>query len=229
MTYSGGKNGAGVYQTIINLIPPHSVYIEPFLGSGAIMRMKKPAPHGNYGIDVDINVIKAFYHHDWIGVYHGDCIELCEFHGLGVLEDHFMYLDPPYLMDTRASKRPIYNCEYSSVEEHSRLLDFILSLPCMVMISGYDSDLYNDRLQGWNKVTYQAMTRAGRPATECLWMNYPEPLELHQYDYLGDNFRERERIKRKQARWKNRLLRLDRLERLAIMAALEDLRAGQHS
>jgi hypothetical protein len=43
MVYAGGKNGAGVYQTIINLMPPHDVYIEPFLGGGAIMRQKRPA------------------------------------------------------------------------------------------------------------------------------------------------------------------------------------------
>lgn len=34
MTYKGGKAGAGVYQQIINQIPPHDVYIEPFLGGG---------------------------------------------------------------------------------------------------------------------------------------------------------------------------------------------------
>ncbi len=28
MAYPGGKNGAGVYQTLINLIPPHEVYID---------------------------------------------------------------------------------------------------------------------------------------------------------------------------------------------------------
>lgn len=43
MTYPGGKAAAGVYQRIINLMPPHSLYIEPFLGGGAIMKLKKPA------------------------------------------------------------------------------------------------------------------------------------------------------------------------------------------
>jgi site-specific DNA-adenine methylase len=43
MPYIGGKSQAGVYQRIINLIPPHRVYVEPFLGGGAILRLKSPA------------------------------------------------------------------------------------------------------------------------------------------------------------------------------------------
>ena len=67
----------------------------------------------------------------------------------------------------------------------------------MVMISGYWSALYADALQGWHTVSFQAMTRSGKPATEWLWMNYPEPAALHDYRYLGADFRERERIKKR--------------------------------
>jgi hypothetical protein len=51
MTYPGGKNGAGTYQKLINLMPPHDVYVEPFLGSGAVMRLKRPAAL-NIGLDL---------------------------------------------------------------------------------------------------------------------------------------------------------------------------------
>ena len=50
VTYAGGKNGACVYQRIINQMPPHDIYIEAFLGSGTIMRKKRPAGR-NIGID----------------------------------------------------------------------------------------------------------------------------------------------------------------------------------
>lgn len=43
MRYSGGKNGSGVFQRLICMMPPHKVYVEMFLGSGAILRRKKPA------------------------------------------------------------------------------------------------------------------------------------------------------------------------------------------
>lgn len=43
MTFPGGKAGAGVYQAIINQMPPHKTYYEPFAGGGAILLHKRPA------------------------------------------------------------------------------------------------------------------------------------------------------------------------------------------
>lgn len=59
MGYPGGKSGPGVYHRLINLMPPHQTYIEPFLGGGAIMRLKRPARY-NIGIDLDSRVIEAW-------------------------------------------------------------------------------------------------------------------------------------------------------------------------
>ena len=41
MRYPGGKGGAGVYQTIINNIPPHDTYIETHLGGGNILEAQQ--------------------------------------------------------------------------------------------------------------------------------------------------------------------------------------------
>jgi hypothetical protein len=48
----GSKGSAGIAERIINRMPPHQVYIEPFLGGGAVMRAKRPALL-NIGIDLD--------------------------------------------------------------------------------------------------------------------------------------------------------------------------------
>jgi hypothetical protein len=95
-----------------------------------------------------------------------------------------------------------------------------------ILISGYWSDLYADALKDWNSTSFQAMTRAGKPATEWLWYNYPEPVALHDYGFLGENFRERERIKRKKQRWVNRLRTMDVLERRALLAAIGEAWPG---
>jgi hypothetical protein len=56
-------------------------------------------------------------------------------------------------------------------------------------------------------------------------MNYDVPLELHDYRYLGSNFRERERIRRQQRRWAGKLARMKPLQRYALLAAI----AGEES
>ena len=48
MHYQGGKGG--VFQKLINRMPPHEVYIETHLGGGAVMRNKRPAG-SNIGIE----------------------------------------------------------------------------------------------------------------------------------------------------------------------------------
>jgi hypothetical protein len=72
------------------------------------------------------------------------------------------------------------------------------------------------------------MTHGG-PRTEWLWCNFPEPIALHDYRYLGVGFRERERIKRKKQRWTDRLHRLPLLERRALLAAIEQTWPDLHS
>jgi len=231
-SYPGGKAGDGVYQKIINLMPPHRTYVEPFLGGGAIMRLKKPAAC-SIGIDADGDVIEA-----WRGVIippnltvvHGDALEWLDLagdhvgrNGAVIARDTLIYCDPPYLMSTRRQHRQIYRCELLGAD-HVRLLSIVRGLPCMVMISGYWSDLYASTLHDWRSVSFQARTRGGSMATEWVWMNFPEPLELHDYSFLGDDFRQRERIKRKTARWRRRLSEMPVLERHAMMNAIVQLR-----
>lgn len=242
-TYPGGKNGAGVYQKIINLMPPHETYVEPFLGGGAIMRLKRPAAQ-NVGMDLvasQVALVSADVRLAWpdeLGRRRSPSAAMpdpnkwdlrCE-DGLAFLElapllpaSTLVYCDPPYLMATRSGRR-LYAHEMSDVD-HRRLLRAIRKLRCMVMISGYWSSLYATSLPGWNSIQFEAMTRGGRTATEWLWFNFPSPVELHDYRFLGAGFRERERIKRKKARWTERLRKMPRLERQALLSAIADTAA----
>lgn len=235
--YPGGKGNA--YQKIINLIPPHDVYIESHLGGGTIMQKKRPA-RVSIGLDLDPAPLAAFAAgspgsivnnddfiaasdlamlQDGINLFHWDAVEFLDTYNFTGRE--FVYSDPPYVVQTRRTKRPIYDFEYTD-QDHEALLSLLVHLPCPVMISGYWSELYADTLAGWHTFTFTSVTRGGSLAEEWLWMNYPEPKRLHDYQYLGDTFRERERIKRKKSRWVNRLERMDGHERRAILWALRD-------
>jgi site-specific DNA-adenine methylase len=221
MTYPGGKSGAGVYQTIISQIPPHTVYIEPFSGSAAIARFKAPAAR-TILIDLDPEALANLTGEvlpDWT-LIQGDGLEYLRkrrWEG-----NEFVYCDPPYLLETRSTKKAIYRHEFCTQAQHLEMLTLLQAIPAKIMISGYRSALYDDILRKWRVITYRSMTRGGTVATEYLWMNYSEPMMLHDYRYLGKNFRERERIKRKQTRWKRRLVMMNALERAAMLSAMVD-------
>ncbi len=224
MRYPGGKGAAGVHQAIINNIPPHEVYIETHLGGGNIFERKKPAAL-SHGIDIDPAVIQAWRARAVPGlVLHcRDAVDFLE--GYDFTGREFVYVDPPYVMDSRRNGAKLYRHEYTD-DDHRRLIAALVQLPCPVMVSGYSSALYDDSpLATWRSERFNAMTRRG-VATEQIWMNYEAPAALHDLRYLGENFRERERIKRKKARWTAKLAKLDPLERAAIMECLRELEAA---
>lgn len=224
MGYDGGKGQDGVYQRIINQMPPHDLYLEPFLGQGSLLRHKRPS-RMTVGIDRDPAVLEFWQQHPQPGLYvHiGDGMEYLESHSF--LPNTLIYCDPPYVASTRRQHRPIYRYELED-SDHERLLKILIRLDCLVMVSGYWSELYADHLRNWRSISFQAVTRGGSLATEWLWCNFPEPTELHDYRYLGANFRDRERIKRKKARWVNRLRSMPTLERQALSAALAEVGEG---
>ena len=230
-------NDADCRQSLINLMPPHEVYIEPFLGSGAVLRRKRPAACSNVGIDCDPRAIAAFseFRVPSLRLVTGDSRQyLREYFGLSrerspafashvrfmmrAHENHLVYADPPYLGSTRKGRRR-YAYELMTETEHIELLRILTSLPAMVMISGYRSELYDRTLRDWRRVEIASMTHGG-PRWESVWMNYPEPCELHDYRFLGRDCYDRLRIRRKIARHVGKLRKLPALERAAILKAL---------
>lgn len=230
MTYPGGKGGAGVYQKIINLMPPHQVYIEPFLGAGSVMRKKRPAPL-NIGVDLDLKAVMAFPPNPKHFKYSDDPrhpVELLVYqdNALSFLSRYkfkgteLVYCDPPYILSTRTRRQ--YTHEMTD-KQHQELLSIINRIPCNVIISGYESTLYTRKLKKWRHLTFQAMTRGGRTATEHVWCNFSPPPQIHDYQHLGADFRERERIKRKKGRLVARLARMPQLERQALIEAIREV------
>lgn len=319
MTYPGGKGAPGVAHSIINLMPPHRIYVEPFLGSGAVLRQKRPAEL-NIGIDLhepalvavagmlglrwsdlpgadprarsaavagkrgrsaaadvghagngaagaraplqkrkgDIgaspgrnrsaalgcpapgaaglasNAFLSAALTGWSGtlkaasltgappcfrLYEGDALRFLAL-GIGGRSDCLVYCDPPYVHSTRSNRR-LYGAHEMTDVDHERLLDVLLSLPCMVMLSGYASVLYSRRLKHWNVANFPGQTRRGARA-ELLWYNFDRPTVLHDYRFLGDSWRERQNLRRVAKRWTARLKRMPVVERQALLSAMRD-------
>ena len=200
MRYPGGKGKC--YQRLINLMPVHGTYIECHLGGGAVMRHKKPAAT-NIGIDRNEQVIQR-WRSEWADacdLVTGDAVAFLQ--SFAFKGDELIYADPPYVRSTRRSPCKLYRHELDDAD-HIRLLDVLASLPCMVMISGYDSQLYRKTLQSWRRVTFQAKTHTDL-REESVWLNFDPPSQLHDGRFLGRTFRERQSVKRRHQRWIDRL------------------------
>jgi len=85
-----------------------------------------------------------------------------------------IYLDPPYNLD----RKQRYAVDIVDENFHSELLTLCCGSKCMIFISGYDNDLYNETLTsdgGWAKKYISTTTRdtTGRdyPRTEVVWFN----------------------------------------------------------
>ena len=80
-----------------------------------------------------------------------------------------IYCDPPYILRTRHGKQ--YRCEMDD-SQHESLLDALEEHKGPVLLSGYDSPLYNRRLQGWQRAEAVSYSQVGTKKKEVLWMNF---------------------------------------------------------
>lgn len=102
------------------------------------------------------------------------------------------YVDPPYVHSTRvmqSGKAGYYRHEMNE-SDHVELLDCIKTLKGMVVVSGYQTSLYDDLLADWLRVETTARISAGRGCTtrtECLWISPTAQTSGHQPGLnLGD-------------------------------------------
>ncbi|MFD1238276.1 DNA adenine methylase, partial [Pseudonocardia benzenivorans] len=87
-----------------------------------------------------------------------------------------LYVDPPYLGSTRSGRN--YLVEMSSEAEHLELLAALNAARAHVLLSGYDSPLYAEHLEAWDRRTWRATTNgdatgARADRAEVLWSNRP--------------------------------------------------------
>mgnify|MGYP000656516734 FL=1 len=91
----------------------------------------------------------------------------------------FMSIDPPYMLHTRTGKQ--YNYEMTD-SDHEELLKMLLQSKAKIMLSGYESDMYNDYLAGWGKKQFSSYAEHGKPRTETVWINYMHDAQQMSFD-----------------------------------------------
>lgn len=207
-SYLGAKGGSGVYQAIINVMAPHDFYGELFLGTGVVFKKKAPAK-SNLVMDKSQTMIDSFDYAVPTKKICGCAIEYLEKFKPSCKT--LFYLDPPYMPETRTSNNK-YEHEMTE-QEHERLLTAAKKFnpeDVKIILSGYDNPLYSELLKDWWRKDFQAMTRGG-VRTETIWLNY-QPSAVHFHTFAGENFTDRQRIKRKANRWAKKFKELPPME-----------------
>ena len=250
LKYPGAKNRLAPW--IVIHIPPHKVYCEPFLGSGAVFLNKEPA-YNEILNDIDDDIYNFFkvvreqseefsrlidttpysrieysnaFNDEpiselerarrfavkcWQGFGCGNTYKTGYRRGIGDTspnpakawgklpatmrfaaerlknaqiehvdalklikdmhrENTFIYIDPPYMQDTRVKKKQ-YAHEMTD-EQHMKLLQIVKESDCKIMISAYENELYNTELMGWRKEHKSTTAECSRRRVETLYMNY---------------------------------------------------------
>lgn len=134
-------------------------------------------------------------------------------------DEAFIFADPPYVLSERSHGKQYAHelCDNG----HRRLLEVLTRISATsaaVMVCGYDSPIYAS-LEPWRSIDHRVPTRGGLQ-DERIWMNYPDTDDLHDFRYIGNTRRERERIRRRQVNWLSQLNAMSDRERAAMLAVL---------
>lgn len=110
--------------------------------------------------------------------------------------DAVLYLDPPYLHSTRRGldrARPLdYAHDACTEADHRRYAEAARACVGAVLVSGYDSPLYDELYDGWHRVAFEVTVpssvragAAGDRAVEVLWCNRVPGGMATLFDTLG--------------------------------------------
>lgn len=105
----------------------------------------------------------------------------------GVHPDALLYVDPPYLGETRNWGNQ-YRHEMRDEASHRELAEALRAARAAVVVSGYPSPLYDEVFAGWDRVSIAARTSQGGEGserTEVLWSNRPLGIQPALFGVAG--------------------------------------------
>lgn len=80
------------------------------------------------------------------------------------------YVDPPYVAETRSNGLSAYTHEMTD-NDHIDLASKLHEVKGMIILSGYDCDLYGEIYPGWHKISKRTVADQRKKTIEVLWMN----------------------------------------------------------
>lgn len=95
-------------------------------------------------------------------------------------QDTVMYVDPPYLPETRDKGRD-YRHEMTRAD-HTDLLDCLTAAKGKIVLSGYDAPLYNKALKHWRRIEISTWADRAAKRVEVLWCNFDDMMPLFAAD-----------------------------------------------
>ena len=229
--YPGSKNANGLKQFIINRIPEYSYFYELFAGSARISReLAQLVPKVHSAFELDVNTCSQLEEIER-NTPNFIIFNLCGLSKLNRIlatksrdseKKIFIYLDPPYLKTSIRSRRNLYTYSWEE-QQHIDFLEYVCRhREKNIMISHYDCELYNHYLATWKKESIQVMSNGG-VATETIYMNYdPNKSMLATTHYLGENFTDRQRIKRRKESYLSKFKKMSLHERQAILQHIQN-------
>ena len=93
--------------------------------------------------------------------------------------DALIYCDPPYVRSTLGTDR-MYVHDMTD-DNHTAMLDALDRHRGPVLVSGYRSPLYDDRLVGWTRIDTRGRAYRGAERVESLWLNPVAVASQRQY------------------------------------------------
>lgn len=108
-------------------------------------------------------------------------VDVFSCNALDLLEEYLdekgclIYLDPPYLFETRTAKS-VYDCEMEN-KDHEKLSELLKVAKCKILLSCYDCNLYRKCYKNWNWLCKNMPNNSGQNKTknrriEILIKNY---------------------------------------------------------
>lgn len=218
MSYVGNKNFSNVIHELVNRLPLSSNYYSLFYGSGGLERSVYTEDALFICSEKNPECKKKYETSTMARIDYSDYRQLLEENVFTSVD--FIFADPPYKFSTRRNGRVYYKFEFE-IQDHIEFLNYITSLPCRIMVTHPQCDLYDNTLKGWNRHDLNYMTHSGW-FKDSIYMNYdPSSVELLNYNALGSDSTDRQRIKRQRKNVVEKFKKLDHHVRMAIARDLK--------